>query len=82
MDEKSKKNRDVKEVYKREKASKRRVDDPQAIDRLEALKNLERAIHMKDRRKFLELLRRYGITDGSEKFRQIVEIYDRIHSSW
>ena len=82
MDEKSKKDRDVKEVYKREKASKKRVDDPQAIERMEALRNLERAIHMKDRRKFLELLRKYGITDGSEKFRQIVEIYDRIHSSW
>ena len=50
--------------------------------RMEALRNLERAIHMKDRRKFLELLSKYGITDGSEKFRQIVEIYDRIHSSW
>ena len=82
MDEKAKKDRDVKGVYKREKASKQKVDDPEAIARRQTLKDLERAIHWKDKRKFLEVLRTAGISDGSENFRQLVELYDRFHSRW
>ena len=82
MDEKSKKDRDLREVYKREKASRTRIDDPEASELANSLKRLENAIHLKDRRKFLEAVRTAGISDGSEKFRQIVEVYDRIHSRW
>jgi hypothetical protein len=82
VDEKSKKERDLKEVYKREKASRKRIDDPEATKRANVVKELERAFHLKDRRKFLEAIRTAGISDGSERFRQIVELYDRMHSRW
>ena len=82
MDEKAKKDRDVKGVYKREKASKKKIDDPEPMARRQTLTDLESAIHWKDKRKFLEVLRAAGISDGSENFRQLVELYDRFHSRW
>jgi ribosome-interacting GTPase 1 len=82
VDEKPKKDKDLKEVYKREKASKKRLDDPEALKRRQTLRDVEKAIHWKDKRKFLEVLRAAGIIDGSEKFRQLVEIYDQLHSHW
>jgi hypothetical protein len=82
MDEKAKKDMEVRDLYKREKSSRRRLDDPEALDRLQTLRDLEKTIHWKDKRKFLEFLRTAGITDGSEKFRQLVDLYDQLHSRW
>jgi len=67
----------LKRVYKREKASKKRIDDLEAAEREQTFRDLEMAIHWKDKRKFLEFLRNAGIRDGSEKFAQLVELYDR-----
>ena len=82
MDDKSKRDKEVRDVYKREKSSRKRTDDPEAMERQQTLRDLENAIHWQDKRKFLEFLRTAGISDGSEKFRQLVELYDQLHSRW
>ncbi len=82
VDDKAKKNKDLKNIYKREKSSRKRIDDAEALERQQTLRDLDSAIHWKDRRRFLEFLRTGGIIDGSEKFRQLVELYDRLHSHW
>ena len=82
MDDKVKKDKDLKDVYKRERSTRKRIDDPETLEKEQTLRDLESAIHWKDKRKFLGFLRTAGIIDGSEKFLQLVELYDRLHSRW
>ena len=73
---------DLKTVYKRDKASRKKVDDPEAQKRLQTRQRLEEAFEWKDKRKFLEAIRHAGFVDGSDEFRELVELYDQKHSRW
>ena len=43
---------------------------------------LAEAFEWKDKRKFLEAIRRAGFADGSEEFHDLVALYDQKHSRW
>ena len=73
---------DLKTVYKRDRASRKKIDDPEAKKLLKTRQKLIEAFEWKDKRKFLEAIRRAGFADGSEEFRELVELYDQKHSRW
>ena len=73
---------DLKTAYKRDKASRKKVDHPEARKRLRTRQKLAEAFEWKDRRKFLEAIRHAGFADGSEEFRELVKLYDQKHSRW
>ena len=81
-DAEDEKHEDVKTVYKRDKASRKKIDDPEGRKPLRTRQKLAEAFEWMDKRKFLEAIRHAGFVDGSEEFRELVELYDQKHSRW
>jgi uncharacterized protein YpiB (UPF0302 family) len=57
VDDKAKKDKDLKNTYEREKSSRKGIDDAEALQRQRTLRDVDSAIHWKDRRRFLEFLK-------------------------